>query len=66
MPLGNCPNLPLDCYIHSNEQIMQKDSVYLPDLECYAETICLFTHLGVLYGNFQSNKLLALCFTVGT
>jgi hypothetical protein len=37
---------------------MRKDSVYLPDLECYTETVCLFTRFGVLYRNFQPNKLL--------
>jgi len=44
--------------IHPNERTMQKDSVYLPCLGCYAETICLSTHFGVICGNFLSKKKL--------
>jgi len=44
--------------IHPNERTMQKDSVYLPCLGCYAETICPSTHFGVICGNFLSKKKL--------
>ena len=38
---------------------MQKDSGYLPDLECYAEIICTFARFGVMGGNLLSKKKLA-------
>lgn len=44
--------------IHPHERTIQKDSAYLPDLECYAETTCLFARFGVICRNVLSEKKL--------
>lgn len=33
--------------------ILRKDSNQVPNLECYAESFCLFTSCGILGGKFQ-------------
>lgn len=45
--------------VRLNEHIMQKDFTYLPNLERYAETICLFISFRIICRRFLFNKKLA-------